>query len=235
MPLPGGKPLGPPTNNLAYRASEKSRLGKVEEVGSFVLSWSFLFVGDQSCFQSTPFRTQFTLTVALLQINNYVREQRTQPLHYSWSLTDTCSHWHNPFSRALSLTHTHADTTLSLSLTHTRTHSHTPLLSQGSPSPKVVYNLGYKVERKVKLLLFWCFWNVFWWPEGSIIKVQLFVIVVKKLISIDSMVVDTPTGQQSSQKSQSRVLLYYGNCFPFSFYIMKFLKRKSFSFFHFDR
>ena len=30
MPLTGGKPPGPPTNDLAYRASEKSRLGKVE-------------------------------------------------------------------------------------------------------------------------------------------------------------------------------------------------------------
>ena len=55
MPLPGGKPPRPPTfsilfslsvflslsknfqnqNNLAYWAPEKSRLGKVEEVGSF--------------------------------------------------------------------------------------------------------------------------------------------------------------------------------------------------------
>ena len=44
MPWPGGTPPEPPLmtkkfqkqNNLAYRASEKSRLGKVEEVGSFV-------------------------------------------------------------------------------------------------------------------------------------------------------------------------------------------------------
>ena len=53
MPWLGGKPHKPPLmtkkfqnqNNLAYRASEKSRLGKVEEVGSFdinVLTKSFL-------------------------------------------------------------------------------------------------------------------------------------------------------------------------------------------------
>ena len=35
MPLLEGKPPDPPTNDLAYQASEKSRLGKVEEVGSF--------------------------------------------------------------------------------------------------------------------------------------------------------------------------------------------------------
>ena len=82
MPLPGGKPPDPPTNDLVYQASEKSRPGKVEEVGSFAFKHSDTF---QLSGKPLPLqKPSVWCSNALLMVGEYDQNLIILSVFYCW-------------------------------------------------------------------------------------------------------------------------------------------------------